>query len=245
MTIRNTSIWNRAKQAQKDKGFFYIVLSGINLALQLPFYLYYKICRSSSKFELQGQTYYYFYAFKYNRTWKTERSIEIPIIREIIRLYQGKRILELGNVLSHYFPIQHDVLDKYEKTNGIINQDVVDFKPANNYDLIVSISTLEHVGWDETPRKPDKIVHAIRNLKSLLNYEGEMVVTMPLGYNFAMEELIKQGEIKFTELYYLKRTSLSRWVEVRYEDIRSVKYGHPYPSANGLLIGLFKKGTKT
>ena len=43
----------------------------------------------------------------------------------------------------------HDVLDKYEKGNNVINDDVVSFSTEVKYDLIVSVSTLEHVGWDE------------------------------------------------------------------------------------------------
>ena len=29
-----------------------------------------------------------------------------------------KKILEVGNVLSHYFRINHDVVDKYENRQG-------------------------------------------------------------------------------------------------------------------------------
>ena len=43
----------------------------------------------------------------------------------------------------------------------MINQDVVDFKTNEKYDLIVSISTLEHVGWDEEPRDDKKISKAL------------------------------------------------------------------------------------
>ena len=37
---------------------------------------------------------------------------------------------------------------------------------TDKYDLIVTISTLEHVGWDEEPRDPSKVLRAIENLKS-------------------------------------------------------------------------------
>jgi hypothetical protein len=112
---------------------------------------------SRKTFIFNGKTYYYF-VHKYNTTWKNERAVEVPIIWDIVREHyrQGKRVLEVGNVLSHYFRIFHDVLDKYEVAEGVINQDVVDFKPAWKYDLIVSISTLEHVGWDEEPKEPEK-----------------------------------------------------------------------------------------
>ena len=85
-----------------------------------------------------------------------ERSIEVPIVMEIVNQNKGKRILEIGNVLSNYYKVSHDIVDKYEKAPNVINQDVVDFKTNEKYDLIVSISTLEHVGWDEEPRDDKK-----------------------------------------------------------------------------------------
>jgi len=51
-------------------------------------------------------------------------------------------------VLSHYFAVKHDIVDKYEIAPSVVNEDLVNFKPGKKYDLIVSISTLEHVGWD-------------------------------------------------------------------------------------------------
>jgi len=38
-----------------------------------------------------------------------------------------------------------------DETSGVINQDVVDYIPSEKYDLIIGISTLEHVlmmGYD-------------------------------------------------------------------------------------------------
>jgi len=57
---------------------------------------------------------------------------------------RNMNILEVGNVLAHYFNVGHNVRDKYEKYYGVINEDVVMFKPAEPCDLVVSISTLEH-----------------------------------------------------------------------------------------------------
>jgi len=67
----------------------------------------------------------------------------------MVRKYRGKNILEIGNVLSRHIKLEHDILDKYETAKGVINEDIVDFKSEKKYDLIISISTLEHVGWDE------------------------------------------------------------------------------------------------
>lgn len=102
-----------------------------------------------------------------------------------MKKYKGRKILEVGNVLSHYFPVNHDIVDKYEKADGVINQDVIDFYPSKRYDLIISISTLEHVGWDENLRDhkilrdPMKVLHAIENLKRLLAPEGKWLSPYP------------------------------------------------------------------
>jgi len=238
---------SRTKEAS-ERGAYYVIHSGIRIIydwLTNPFwYYYYKIFiikRKIPKFTFQEDTYSYFF-HNYNTTWKNERAIEIPIIWKIVKECRGKKILEVGNVLSHYFPVNHDILDKYEKVDGIINQDVVDFQPSKKYDLIISISTLEHVGWDEKPKEPMKILHAIENLKRCLAPGGKIVVTLPLGYNFEMDKLLQKGKIKFTKQYCLKRISKdNKWIKVDWKDIQSSKYDDPFPNANGLVIGIIEK----
>lgn len=110
----------------------------------------------------------------YNASWSNERAIEIPLAQERIRQAAGKRILEIGNVLAYYGQVPHEVVDKYERADGVRNIDVVDFHPAAPYDLIISISTLEHVGWDETPRDPAKLLRAVTHLTGLLAPGGEL-----------------------------------------------------------------------
>ena len=58
----------------------------------------------------------------------------------------------------------------------VINEDIVDFSPSKNYDLIVSISTMEHVGWDEYPNDPPKILKGLRNLTRLLSPRGSLLL---------------------------------------------------------------------
>src|SRR5215207_4369431 len=98
-------------------------------------------------------------------TWRSERAVELPIAWRRVRRTDATSTLEIGNVLSNYFPVRHLVVDKYERVPGVINEDVVDFSPPGKYDLIVSISTLEHVGWDPPePRDPLKLLRAVDNL---------------------------------------------------------------------------------
>ncbi|KKK87547.1 hypothetical protein LCGC14_2752170, partial [marine sediment metagenome] len=114
----------------------------------LMLYPYSYIFKSNKYFEFNGEKHKYFLG-AYNKAWLNERTIEIPIILSLMKGYKKDQILEVGNVLSHYFPVEWDVVDKFEKGSGIISHDLVDFQSPYKYDLIISISTLEHIGFDD------------------------------------------------------------------------------------------------
>lgn len=53
---------------------------------------------------------------------------------------------------------------------------MVKFYSIKKYDfLIISISTLEYVGWNEDPRDPGKVIRAIENLLELLSPSGKII----------------------------------------------------------------------
>ena len=169
------------KEAYKDQGLsiFY------NTIAHTLYFLYHKKLRQNAQnhtFVFRGRVFPYFYSF-YHATYANERAIEIPIMMGIVEENLAKRILEVGNVLSHYFDFEHTIVDKYEVGEGVINEDVAEFRTGTKYDLIVSISTLEHVGWDEVPRDNSKIFRAVSVLKSLLSAEGMMIISVPVGQN--------------------------------------------------------------
>ena len=203
----------------------------------LLYFIYYRKVRRHNTVLVLGKAYRYFDTVK---TWYNERAIEIPIVMEMVKKYQGTNILEIGNVLSNHVRFEHDILDKYEIAKGIMNEDVVDFRPEKRYDLVVSISTLEHVGWDEKPRDNMKIHRAIENMKALIKSRGGMIIiTLPLGYNSALDKLLKDGIIRFSKQYHLVRISKgNEWKEASWEDVQVAKYNTPLPFANGLLIGI-------
>lgn len=230
-----------AKDALRKKGFWYTIKSGIDYVVFPAIYnWYYKTFHSSNMFtndvfELQGKSYNYYYH-------RYERTVEIPIAWNLVKQYQNKKILEVGNVLSWYFDTNHDILDKYERAKGVINQDIVDFAPSKKYDLIVSISTLEHVGWDETPRDPKKIVKAFEKMKDILEEDGMIFVTIPIGYNDFLDNLFRQRRLPFTEQYFLMRISKkNKWREVDQQTVENCKYDYPFPAANGLIVGVIRK----
>lgn len=224
----------------KKSGFRYA--SNFKGFCKLLCFLYTRIVRRHNSFSIQGNIYNYFDTFsKGGGSWYNERSVEIPIVMEMVQRYQGKRILEIGNVLSHYFRFEHDICDKYEGGVGVITKDVVDFQSDKKYDLIVSISTLEHVGWDENPRDDMKIPSAINHLKTLVSKGGVMIITLPIGYNGALDKLLKDGVLEFTEQYQLIRISIgNEWKVAAWKDVQFAKYNSPFPFANALVIGIIR-----
>ncbi len=86
---------------------------------------------SNKSFEFNKERLQYFIAL-HNTTFTNERAVEIPIVLDYMKQYGRGEVLEIGNVLSHYMKVKHDVLDKYEQGKGVINLDIIDFKPEKN-----------------------------------------------------------------------------------------------------------------
>ena len=194
-------------------------------------------------FILNGQRYHY-HSHPYNRTWVNERTVEVAVALKFLKKYKGKRILEVGNVLKHYTRSSHDVVDKYELVPGVINEDIVDYRPKKKYDLILCVSTLEHIGWDEKPKEINKSIKTVQLLKTLLANNGELVITMPFGYNPAIDKFVQKKKFGFTKEYFLRRVSWHNyWEEISKDQIRTMKYSSLIMHANTLFIGIFRKKT--
>lgn len=184
-------------------------------------------------FQHDGVSYPYF-CHRYNQTWMSERCIEVPLaIRHVV---PGARILELGRVLDHYFDFPHDCVDKFEK--GAQNVDIVNFKSDKRYDLIITISTLEHVGWDEA-RDPDKIFRAIEVLKEHLAPGGKLVATVPFGYNTDLQKSLLAGRRLFDEQSYFARDAAGDWHQTAEPEF--LDYNRRDGWANALLYGVTRK----
>lgn len=177
-------------------------------------------------------------------TWAGERAVEIPIAKLYLDQYADRNVLEVGNVMSHYFPAAHDILDKFEKGKGIINEDIIDFSPAKQYDLVLSISTFEHIGFDDeaTGASGQKIQTAIAACtKKLLKPDGKLVITVPLGYNPDLDRMIRCGELKPTREFYLRRLQKLDWVASSKEEALQCRFRTPFPYANAILVAEFAK----
>jgi len=231
--------WRRFMALIRKTGFINTVKTALNILIVNPFLqFYWRTFRRNRTFRFRGKDYSYLYHM-YSATWGNERAVEVPLAIEVVEQHKNKRILEVGNVLSYYVSCDHDVLDKYELVDGVINEDAADFKPQELYDLIVSVSTFEHIGWDEEPKDPPKLLRAITNLQECLTPDGKMFVTVPLGQNQYLDSLIAQGSLKFSEQYYLRRISAdNRWEEADWDKVNVAPADDLAPGEEALVIGI-------
>ncbi len=131
-----------------------------------------------------------------------------------------------------------EVVDKYEKGRGIINEDINTYLPKNKFDLIVSISTFEHIGFDDSGGNSfKKILSSFKKTTSLLKKNGKFIFTVPIGYNPSMDKIIRENGFKFKKELFLKRASSNFWVETTKEDALLNGYGSKFPYANAIMIG--------
>jgi SAM-dependent methyltransferase len=170
-------------------------------------------------------------------TWLNERAVEVPIARTAVERRSSGRILEVGNVLSHYSSIDHLVIDRYERAPGVINRDVLGFEDQRGFDLIVSVSTLEHIGWDEAPRQSGAAERAFAHLVGLLAPGGELLVTVPVGYNRELDAALRAGRIPLTGLRALRRRHRRNiWREADPAEIWDVRYDSLLCTAHAILV---------
>jgi hypothetical protein len=217
-----------------------VIREGLVWSLPLAMYARCALNGSGSSFMLGGKRYRYLW-HPYMATWRTERAVEVPVAWEKVRNTDPASTLEIGNVLSHYFPTTHTVVDKYEHAPGVINEDVVSFSPDRSYDLIVSVSTLEHVGYDEQPKDPEKGLRAIEHLRGLLTDSGELLFTVPKDWNPELDRNLAAGAIRLAERLCLERISADgRWAEVDWDELEELRYDTPFPYANGVTFGVVR-----
>jgi len=233
------SIFHKAINTYKNDGLFALVRIVLIWGLyKLDYGVF------NRYFNVDEERYHYFLNI-YNAV-VTERVVEIPFAMDFLKKnkYEGKRVLEVGNVLSHYFDFKHIIIDKYEKGTFVYNTDIVDFNSEEKYDIIISISTIEHVGYDEPKREAGKSKKAIQKIIDLLNNNGIALITVPLVYNPEIDSIVRNNEIEFSKRYFLKRISrLNLWEETKLEEAMNYKYDSKYPAANAVAFLMYFKSS--
>src|SRR6187549_25982 len=142
----------RRFRALKSESMTKTLTRGVDKLLAYSYAPVAKRQAAGRSFSFMGRHYPYF-IHQYNSTWRNERIVEVALVLPFLERVGSRRLLELGNVMSYYSDLPHTVIDRYEDSPGVANVDFVDCPIERRYDCFVSISTFEHIGWDETPRR--------------------------------------------------------------------------------------------
>jgi hypothetical protein len=189
-------------------------------------------------FEFKKQKLPYFY-HRYNITWVTERVLEVPTALNYLAQTDPLKVLEIGNVLSHYFDPKHTILDKFETGPGIVNEDILTYNPGRKFDLIISISTFEHIGYEDDNPDPEKVCRALEASRRLLNPGGKLVITVPMGYNANLDRYLRDNRIQPDQAFYFEKTDKLNWRASVKDTALQRKYCSPFPYANAILVAEF------
>jgi SAM-dependent methyltransferase len=191
---------------------------------------------ASGGFGWDGRTVPYF-VHRYHYTWLNERAVEVSLALDLLDRHPGAEVLEVGNVLAHYTQVSHPVVDKYEHAPGVLNADVADLDLGRSFDLVLAISTLEHVGLDEDVVDPAKPARAIERLKAHLRPGGQVWITHPVGYNPTLDAQLRSGEIASNRMRALRREKHRNvWKEVPVEDVWGTPYDRLLYTAHAIVV---------
>jgi SAM-dependent methyltransferase len=122
------------------------------------------------------------------------------------------------------------VIDKYEIFPGVINKDIEDIYLNDKFDLIISISTIEHIGLDDCPIDPEKVIRTLKKLKTkFLKKNGIILVSFPVNYNEKISEMINKNKISNFEIFCFRKINekYNLWKEVDYKEVKENKHSQP------------------
>jgi hypothetical protein len=188
-----------------------------------------------------------YFVAAHNATWSNERALEIAIAQELMSQFDPSSVLEVGAVTRHYLPphLRPSVtVDKYERSDDVVASDLFDFvsSEAKGFELILAISTLEHFGIDEHdfPEQPQRALEAIRYLQDvLLSPSGRAVITVPLGYNASIDQLVSGLlDMPGVAVSHLYRRSgrFGGWNLSSERQPEEWTYGEEYPTTNAVAV---------
>jgi hypothetical protein len=66
-----------------------------------------------------------------------------------------------------------------------------------------------------------------------------LVITVPIGYNSELDQMIVNKKLGATQQWYMRRTGKRYWTSCDWPAAAACRYGSPYPYANAILIAEF------
>jgi SAM-dependent methyltransferase len=199
----------------------------------------------------------------------TERCIEIPWA---FSCYQGdKKVLDVGyanaekrylnGLFSLHIPQLYG-LDKIDKEIDGIKSVIGDIRntdfPDECFDLLFCISTIEHVGRDNSKYFPDNYpvddqgdFKAMKEMNRITRKEGRIVLTVPYGKFHDYGWFIQYDKLRLDRLIGGYKFKIVRrdffhydngWSSCRQDELKDTLYNdNNAPAAAGLACILLKK----
>lgn len=194
--------------------------------------------------------------------WLDERVVEYPWFLSRLPPTPGK-LLDAGSALNHDYLLSHDKLRN--KTTSIftlapepecywkwgisyVYGDLRDCCFRDEYfDYIASVSTLEHVGMDNTrfytsdssknEYRPESYMRALSELRRVLKLGGVLYLTLPYGSakNYGWLQIFDSTKIEkvlnvfcpaASQAFYFRYTSLG-WQVASKDDCQNARYYDP------------------
>lgn len=213
-----------------------------------------------------------------------ERIVEYPWFFSLVPKLSGK-LLDAGSILNYSFLLDHDKLKNkdvfistlapeqdcyWNKGKGIsyLFEDLRNSNLRDNqFDWVVSLSTIEHIGLDNTllythdeskrENEDDGYILAIKEFKRILNPGGKLYLSMPFGvhrkrewfqiFNSGMvDEIINEfSPSSLEEVYFRylkdgwKNSNREECLDATYFDIHTEKkYGLDFAAASRAIVCL-------
>jgi SAM-dependent methyltransferase len=196
----------------------------------------------------------------------TERTVEIPWA---LARYRGEqRVLDVGSAwteeeeylkglaalgAAHLVGIDAALPPRGQLPFELVQADVRQLPFAgSSFELVFCISTLEHIGFDNSvyglsaERDPAGMAKALRELRRVLTVDGRLLVTVPCGeledHGWFLQQppdywLALFGGAGFDtsarDVYELSRRG--RWRRRRWFRAKGVRYGARGPAASAVL----------
>ena len=125
-----------------------------------------------------------------------ERTIEVPLGQYFIDQTQDKsNLIEIGATLPHYREEKHQVVDLDEKHPLAVNRDAYDMNFTGRD--VVSISTIEHVHFDETDQGTAiKIGHSAELAWRIVKQAQRYLLTWPIFHNLQLDAFMSLTDPK-------------------------------------------------
>jgi SAM-dependent methyltransferase len=197
-----------------------------------------------------------------------ERVVEIPWV--LSRLRPSARVLEVGYAFAEpaYLAgllragvelVGADLATREVEGMETVEADVRELPfPDRSFDQVLLVSTLEHVGADNTvyglqaEGDPDSRLRALRELRRVLHRDGSLLVTVPLGEPGDYGWFRQEDERGWTRLYAragffveeVEAYELTHegWRATRGFRAEGVRYGERGPAASAVLCGDLRPG---